>query len=108
MSPTSLPSQPVNAASPPPSLPPLLSPPQVVSAAASSLVSHLSVSCWEEAALLARTWNLHTALMDSGLTAARGEAEEMRAENTALRERVRAGEGAGEGAEGGRGASSRW
>lgn len=47
--------------------------PQATAAAARALVQHVAVGCWEEGALLARLWNLHTALLDSGLAAARKE-----------------------------------
>ncbi|PNH03710.1 hypothetical protein TSOC_010232, partial [Tetrabaena socialis] len=44
---------------------------EATAAVASLVVSHVAQGCWEEGSLLARLWNLHTALMDSGLAAAR-------------------------------------
>jgi hypothetical protein len=38
---------------------------------ATAVVQNVAHRCFEEGALLARLWNLHTALMDSGLAAAR-------------------------------------
>lgn len=46
---------------------------------ASTVVQSVAHRCWEEGALLARLWNLHTALLDSGLAAARKTQEQLSA-----------------------------
>ena len=45
--------------------------PQAVSAVANSLIRNAANSCWEEGALLARVWNMHTGLMDSAVSSLR-------------------------------------
>lgn len=62
---------------------------QVVGATAGALVQHVAAGCWEEGALLAGLWNLHTGLMDAGLAASRSAAEAAQEEAKQLRETVR-------------------
>lgn len=61
---------------------------QVVGAASGALVQHIAAGCWEEGALLARLWNLHTALLDAGCTASADAAQRAEGEVQALREQV--------------------
>ncbi|GFR42106.1 hypothetical protein Agub_g2949, partial [Astrephomene gubernaculifera] len=52
---------------------------EATSAVAHTVVAAVAQRCWEEGALLARLWNLHTALLDSGLAAARRSREALSA-----------------------------
>ena len=77
---------------------------EATSAVAGSLVGQLGARCWEEGALLARLWNLHTALLDSGLAAARraqGGLEAAAADMAAKIRRCGGGVGVGRGGVGG-------
>jgi hypothetical protein len=62
---------------------------QVVSAAAGSLVQHVASSCWEEGALLAGLWNLHTGLLDAGIEAAHLAAQGAEDDAAATKDRLR-------------------
>lgn len=61
---------------------------QVVGAASAAVVQHVGAGCWEEGALLARLWNLHTGLMDAGCGAAHAAASRAEAHAQALQEQV--------------------
>ncbi|GIL77113.1 hypothetical protein Vretifemale_6669, partial [Volvox reticuliferus] len=50
---------------------------EATAAVANAVVQNVAHRCFEEGALLARLWNLHTALMDSGLAAARKAQEQL-------------------------------
>ncbi|EFJ45415.1 hypothetical protein VOLCADRAFT_94255 [Volvox carteri f. nagariensis] len=52
---------------------------EATAAVTNAVIQNVAHRCWEEGALLARLWNLNTALMDSGLAAARKAQQQLSA-----------------------------
>jgi hypothetical protein len=61
----------------------------VVGACAAGALRAAAAGCWEQGALLACCWNLHTGLLDAGMAAAQAHASRMEAEAEEARESAR-------------------